>query len=610
MKQTPGPEAFDARSFVRTLTARPGVYRMLDAGGEVIYVGKARNLKRRVASYFRAHHDSPKTRRLVETIRDVEVTVTHTEAEALLLENNLIKKYRPRYNVLLRDDKSYPYIHLTEHQYPRLTFYRGTRSAPGRYFGPYPSAGSVRETLNLLQKLFQVRQCEDSFFQNRTRPCLQYQIKRCSAPCVGHIDPESYGNEVNSTELFLQGRSSQLVDVLVQRMEACSKRLEFEQAGRLRDQIAKLRRVLERQYVSGNGGDLDVVACAVQGEASCVQVLFFRGGRNLGNKAIFPHLPDVLGAKEILAAFVAQYYLGREIPPEILVSDDPDGADVLAEALTASSGHRVTITPRARGERARWVGMAVTNAEQALAAHLCSRAGLLGRFEALQYALHLDELPERLECFDISHTMGEATVASCVVFDLEGPRKSDYRRFNIKGVAPGDDYGAMHQALTRRYTRLRRGEGRIPDVLLVDGGVGQLAEAARVLEELQVSGPTVVGVAKGPDRRPGTEVLHLLGSDGPSILPADSPALHLVQQVRDEAHRFAITGHRQRRERKRGNSPLEQISGVGPKRRQRLLRQFGGLRQLSRAGVEDIAAIEGISGPLAQRIYDALHDDP
>ena len=610
MSDTKAADPFDPRAFVRNLTSRPGVYRMFSASGEVIYVGKARNLKRRVSSYFGRHHDSPKTRRMVDETRAMEVTVTHTEAEALLLENNLIKRHRPRYNVLLRDDKSYPYIYLSSDPFPRLAFHRGARRGSGRYFGPFPSAGAVRETLNLLQKLFQVRQCEDSFFQNRTRPCLQYQMDRCSAPCVGFADARAYADEVRNAELFLEGRSSQIVELLAKRMEHSAERLAYERAAYHRDQIAKLRRVQERQYVSSVGGDLDVVACAVQGDVSCVQVLFFRGGRSLGSKAFFPRLPNAIAAaEEILEVFIPQYYLGRDIPPEILVSHGPRGSDVITEALSDSAGRRVVINHRLRGERARWQAMAVTNAEQGLAAHLSSRAGLRRRFEALQDALSLDELPERLECFDISHTMGEATVASCVVFGLEGPAKSDYRRFNIEGVTPGDDYGAMRQALLRRYTRLKRGEGPIPDVLLVDGGPGQLAEAGRVLEELQVDGPAIVGVAKGPDRRPGMEVLHLLGTEVPSILAADSPALHLIQQVRDEAHRFAIGGHRQRRAKRRRTSTLEQIPGVGPKRRQTLLRQFGGLRQLSRAGVEDIAAVEGINRPLAQRIYDALRDD-
>ena len=607
---TTDPEAggFDHRAFLRTLTTRPGVYRMLNAAGEVLYVGKAKSLRRRVASYFRSQHGNSRILAMVQDLAGIEVTVTHTEAEALLLENHLIKEFRPRYNVLLRDDKSYPYIRLEEGKFPRLAFYRGSRKAGGRLYGPYPSAGAVRETLDLLQKLFRVRQCEDSFFRNRSRPCLQYQIERCSGPCVGLVDADSYAEDVRNAELFLAGKSSELVDNLVARMESAAQRLQFERAARYRDQIATLRRVQERQYVDAGSGDLDVVACALGGGLACVQVLFFRGGRNLGNKAFFPRLPVDLSPGELLAAFLAQYYLQHQPPSEVLLSHEPADQKVLEEALGAHAGRRLTLSSRLRGDRAHWVAMAVTNAEQALAAQLSSRASLRLRFEALQDALGLQATPERVECFDVSHTLGEATVAACVVFDQEGARKSDYRRYNIEGVTPGDDYGAMHQALHRRYTRLQRGEGRLPDLLLIDGGAGQLARAAEVLEELQVDGVTLVGVAKGADRRPGMELLHLLGAEAPSILQADSPALHLIQQIRDEAHRFAITGHRLRRERRRAVSRLEDIPGVGSRRRQSLLRQFGGLRQLARAGVEDIAGVPGISKALAQRIYDVLHE--
>jgi excinuclease ABC subunit C len=599
---------FDHRSFVRTLTTRPGVYRMLNPAREVLYVGKAKSLRRRVASYFRSQHTNARIGAMVQEIAAVEVTVTHTEAEALLLENHLIKELRPRYNVLLRDDKSYPYIRLEDGDFPRLAFYRGSRKVTGRLYGPYPSAGAVRETLDLLQKLFRVRQCEDSFFRNRSRPCLQYQIERCSAPCVALVDTTTYAEEVRNAELFLEGKSSELIDSLVTRMERASKGLEFERAARYRDQIVKLRRVQERQYVDAAAGDLDVVACALAAGIACVQVLFFRGGRTLGNKAFFPRMPVELKPAELLTAFLAQYYLEHPAPGEILVSHEPADRRVLEEALSAHARRRVTLSSRLRGDRSRWVAMAVTNAEQALVAQLSSRASLRMRFEALQDALSLEETPQRIECFDVSHTMGEATVASCVVFDQEGARKTDYRRYNIEGVTPGDDYAALQQALTRRYTRIQRGEGKVPDLLLIDGGAGQLARAAAVMEELQVDGVTLVGVAKGADRRPGMEELHLLGNGAPSILQADSPALHLIQQVRDEAHRFAITGHRQRRERRRGASRLEDIPGVGARRRQSLLRQFGGLQQLARAGVEDIACVPGISKALAQRIYEALHE--
>ncbi|MDT8383123.1 MAG: excinuclease ABC subunit UvrC [Gammaproteobacteria bacterium] len=619
---------FDARAYLKTLTSRPGVYRMLDAEGQVLYVGKAKNLKKRVSSYFRSASQGAKTRALVAQIRGVEVTVTHTEGEALLLENNLIKELKPRYNILLRDDKSYPYIFLSDHpHYPRLAYHRGAKRAKGRYFGPYPSAGAVRESLNLLQKLFRVRQCEDNFFNNRTRPCLQYQIKRCTGPCVGLIDEARYREDIRHTTMFLEGKSSQVIDELVGQMEQASAAQAFEEAAQYRDLIANLRRVQESQYVSGEGGDLDVIAAVTGGGLACVQVFFVRDGRHLGNKTFFPRHADGAEAGEVLAAFIAQYYLrgdsGRRVPSEILVNQALEDSELLQSVLSAESGRRVQISHKLRGERARWVEMAVTNADNALTTQIATKSTVLRRFEALQDVLQLDSPPQRLECFDISHTMGEATVASCVVLDTSGPVKADYRRFNIEGITPGDDYAAMHQALLRRYTRLKKGEGKMPDVLLIDGGKGQVSEAEAVLEELQISGITLVGVAKGPARRPGQEQLILSryrGANGAAdkklsakgttrILPADSPALHLIQQIRDEAHRFAITGHRQRRARARNTSVLEGIVGLGPKRRQTLLKQFGGLQEVSRAGVEDLARVPGISKQLAQRVYDVFHVD-
>ena len=601
---------FDARAFLKTLTPRPGVYRMLDVDGRVLYVGKARNLKRRVASYFRDNPSSAKIRSLVAHTRAMEVTVTHTEGEALILESTLIKQHRPRYNVLLRDDKGYPYIHLSGHEFPRLSFHRGARRAAGRYFGPYPSAGAVRDTLVLLQKVFKLRQCDDSFFQNRSRPCLQFQIKRCSAPCTREIGPAGYQRDVDNTVKFLEGKSDEVVHDLVGQMEAAADALRFEEAAGLRDQISQLRKIQEHQYVSGQRGNLDVVAAILRGGQACIQVFFFREGRLLGNKHFFPRLPeDEEDPATVLAAFIAQYYLDRDPPAEILVNHEPAEGELLARVLSECCGHGVHIAQHPRGERKRWLEMALQNAEHALNAQLSSQAGMRRRFEALQEALDLDAPPTRLECFDISHTLGEATVASCVVFDEEGPRKSDYRRYNIEGVAASDDYAAMSQALNRRYTRLKSNEARLPDVVFIDGGKGQLGVARTVLEELQVTDVTLVGVAKGSDRRAGLEVLHLSGEERPRILPADSAALHLIQQIRDEAHRFAITGHRQRRAQSRKTSVLESVPGVGPKRRRQLLRQFGGLQQLARAGVEDIARVESISRELAQRIYDAFHSD-
>jgi len=599
---------FDASEFLRHLTSHPGVYRMLGNDGEVLYVGKARNLKNRVSSYFRSGGLSPKTQVLMGQVINVEITVTHTESEALILENTLIKSLQPRYNILLRDDKSYPYIYLSSSQtYPRLTLHRGARKAKGRYFGPYPNATAVRESLHLLQKVFRVRQCEDSFFENRSRPCLQYQIKRCTAPCVELISPAAYAEDVRHTVQFLEGRNSEVIDELAQRMDAAAAALEYEEAARYRDQIVNLRHIQERQYVSGERGDLDILAVVAAGGVACVQVFYIRAGRNLGNKAFFPRVPGETVPGEILSAFVTQYYLGREVPNELLVNIDLPDAELLVRVLSEQAGHTVVLSSRVRGERARWVEMAERNAQHAVQARVSSRAGMYQRYEALQLALGLEEPVARLECFDISHTQGEATVASCVVFGLEGAVKSDYRRFNIEGIEPGDDYAAMAQALLRRYTRISAGEGVLPDLILIDGGKGQLSAARRVLDELQLSVP-MVGVAKGPERKAGWEVLHL--RDGRELrLAADNPGLHLIQQVRDEAHRFAITGHRARRGRSRTESPLEAIPGIGPRRRQQLLRQFGGLREVARAGVEDLLKVKGVSRELAQAIYNAFHGD-
>ncbi len=583
---------------------------MLDARGDVLYVGKARNLRQRIASYFREHHTSAKTRSLVTHIQTIEITITHTEAEALILENTLIKQLQPRYNILLRDDKGYPYIHVSKERFPQLMLYRGTKHLPGRYFGPYPNAHAARDTLGLLQKIFRLRTCEDSFFRNRSRPCLQFQIKRCTAPCVGLVNDKDYQRQLGDALLFLEGKSDQIIDDLAGRMEAAAAALQFEEAAIHRDQIAELRQIQESQHVEGESGDLDVIACITRAGAACVQVFIFRNGRLLGNKAFFPQLPPQDETPEaILTAFLAQYYLDKTIPGEILLTHKPLDIAPLTQAMQARSGKHITFTIRVRGERARWLAMARHNAEQALTAHLTSQTGIRRRFKLLQDILALDDEISRLECFDISHTQGEATVASCVVFGVEGPIKTDYRRYNISGITPGDDYAAMHQALTRRYTRILEEDSRLPEVLLIDGGKGQLAQAQAALEALQVSNITLIGVAKGADRKPGLETLFLSGQPYPLTLPADSAGLHLIQQIRDEAHRFAISGHRQRRAAPRKTSILESIAGIGSKRRQSLLKQFGGLKQLSRAGVDDLARVEGISNELAQRIYDTFHDN-
>jgi len=600
----------DAQNLLRDLPGLPGIYRMIDDGGTVIYVGKAGNLRKRVTSYFGRGGASAKTRSMVSQIHHIEVTVTRNETEALLLENNLIKELRPRYNVLLRDDKSYPYIYLSAGEdYPRLSFHRGARRGQGRYFGPYPNAGAVRDTLNLLQKLFRVRQCEDSFFRNRSRPCLQYQIKRCSAPCVGRIGVDEYRRDVRHAMMFLDGKNREVINELVTQMDAAAEQLAYEQAASIRDQIARLRRLQETQYVSGDHGDIDVVSCVTINGVGCIEVFFIRAGRNLGNKTFFPRHPAEMHRREILAAFLPQYYLGREIPPEILVDPKPDELTVIAEALAGTRGGPVRIRQSLRGRGAEWLKMASENATQNLRRHLASKANIAQRLLALQDVLGTEERPQRLECFDISHTGGESPVASCVVFDENGPLKSDYRRFNIENVAPGDDYAAIEQAVTRRYLRLKKGEGRLPDVLLIDGGKGQVRKALEALEELQLSDLTVIGVAKGPARRPGEEVLHVATAPAPITLAPDSVALHLIQQIRDEAHRFALAGHRQQRGKRRSRSSLEGIPGIGPARRRLLLRQFGGLQGVARAGIDELSGLEGINRQLAQRIYDTFHND-
>ncbi|MCM2331010.1 Excinuclease ABC subunit C [Geopseudomonas sagittaria] len=605
--------AFDSSDFLAGCSSRPGVYRMFDAEARLLYVGKANNLKKRLASYFRKSGLAPKTAALVARIAQIETTITANETEALLLEQTLIKEWRPPYNILLRDDKSYPYVLLSsEDEYPRLGIHRGAKKAKGRYFGPYPSGLAIRESLNLLQKTFQVRQCEDSYFKNRTRPCLQYQIKRCKGPCVGLVSPEEYAEDVRHSAMFLEGRSNQLADELNAAMEKAAAELDFERAAELRDQIALLRRVQDQQSMEGGSGDVDVVAAMVSPGGACVHLISVRGGRVLGSKNFFPQVAIEEEPADVLVAFLAQYYLGsseRDLPNELIVNCVHEDFPTLAAAIAEVRGRELAISHRVRGTRARWQQLAVTNAEQALASRLANRQHVAARMEALGEALGMDQPPQRLECFDISHSSGEAAVASCVVFGPEGPLKSDYRRFNIEGVTAGDDYAAMHQALTRRFRRLKEGEGKMPDILLVDGGKGQLNMAREVLQELAVVDLVLLGVAKGVTRKPGLETLYLNDAEHEFTLPGDSPALHLIQQIRDEAHRFAITGHRARRGKARRTSSLEEVPGVGPKRRRDLLKHFGGLQELTRASAEEIAKAPGISKKLAESIYTALHSE-
>ena len=604
----------DLKKALEKMTHHPGVYRMLDADGTLIYVGKAKDLKKRVASYFGKKPDSPKTRALIRQIRDVDITVTRTEAEALLLESNLIKQHKPRYNVVLRDDKSYPYLYLsTDNEFPRLSFYRGAKSGAGQYFGPYPSAKSARRTLNLTQKLFRIRQCDDNFFRNRSRPCLQYQIKRCTAPCVGLVSPGDYREDVKHTVMFLEGRNEEVIRELTAPMQKAADGLDYERAAQYRDQIISLRKIQENQYITAPRGELDIVACYMEDGYACVQVFFIRGGLNLGNKAFFPGHTGELTEAQVLNAFLPQYYLtgsrNRPAPGEILVSHPVADAETLMTLLSERRGKSVRLRQRHRSERRKWVEMALNNAEIALRTRLSSRDDYVSRFENLQGSLGLNEPVERIECFDVSHTSGEATVAACVVFNHGGAVKTDYRKFNIKDAPAGDDYAAISQAFNRRYSRIKKEEGKLPDLILIDGGKGQVSSIRAVAEELQLDEVTLLGVAKGKARKPGME--RLVFSDGKTeaSLAPDSPALHLIQEIRDEAHRFAVTGHRQQRNRKRSRSVLEDVEGVGSKRRRELIRYFGGLQGVSRAGVEELARAPGISHNLAKRIYASFHGD-
>jgi excinuclease ABC subunit C len=602
--------SFDHRRFLATVSESPGIYRMLDAQGDTIYVGKARRLKARLASYFRGALNA-KTQALVSRIADIQVTVTNSETEALLLEQTLIKELRPPYNILLRDDKSYPFIFVTDrHPYPALEYKRArSRRDDGRYLGPYPSSHAVRESLSLMQKIFRIRNCEDSVFAHRTRPCLQYQIERCSAPCVGHISEEDYRRDLEHAVQCLEGKSEQVTRELTEAMEAASRELAFEEAARLRDQIQQLRQLQQRQFVDTADGDADVFALASRPGALCISVLSVRHGRLLGARHHAPTNGLDLSPDALLAEFVSQYYLGqaREIPREVITSHPLEERALIAAALGERAGRQVRIVDQVRGHRAQWKSLAITNAEQQLAGQLASQSQLARRFAALREALGLETTPARLECFDISHSHGEATVASCVVFDENGPRKSDYRRFNIEGVAAGDDYAAMRQALTRRFRRLQEGEGQRPDILIVDGGKGQLNMAREVLGDLGASGVILLGVAKGTTRKAGLETLFLETVERTLDLDGASPALHLIQHIRDEAHRFAITGHRTRRDKVRRTSTLEGIPGVGPKRRRELLRFFGGLQGVRQASREELARVPGISAALAETIHRALH---
>lgn len=606
---------FDSKSFLTTVTEQPGVYRMYNAEAVVIYVGKAKNLKKRLSSYFRKNLDSEKTRALVSHIDQIDVTITHTETEALILEHNYIKQYLPKYNVLLRDDKSYPYIFISGHQHPRLSIHRGVKKRKGEYFGPYPDSGAVRETLHLLQKIFPVRQCEDSVYANRTRPCLMYQIGRCAAPCVSSvISTEEYDELVQYVRLFLQGKDKQVIETLIKKMEQASTTLQFEKAAMFRDQIQAIRRVQEQQFVSEDSvEDMDALGFAQENGIACVHILMIRGGKVLGSRSHFPKIPRNTTQSEVFSSFMSQYYLshneGRTIPSRIILNDGlMNETEVLSQALVQLSSKKVTISINPTGARNRYLRLANTNALTAITTKINHKMTINQRYKALREELGMENIA-RMECFDISHTMGESTVASCVVFNQEGPVKQEYRRYNISGITGGDDYAAMGQVLERRYSK-QLDVDKIPDVIFIDGGKGQLNRAVEIISAHWTEWPKrprLLGIAKGVTRKPGLETIITVEGDEFN-LPSDAPALHLIQHIRDESHNHAIAGHRAKRGKTRRTSVLEGIEGIGTKRRQALLKYMGGLQELKRASIEDIAKVPGISVSLAEKIYSSLKE--
>ena len=605
--------AFASKSFIDSLTQRAGTYQMIDSEGVVLYVGKAKNLKKRVSSYFRKTGVSAKTSALVKRIEDIDITVTETETEALILEQNLIKKHRPAFNILMRDDKSYPYILLTDKdQWPRLSFHRGPKRQKGTYFGPYPSVNSVRESMSLLQRVFKVRQCEDSFFKNRSRPCLQYQINRCSGPCVDLATEEDYQTSVELTRKYLEGKSDEITKQLEQQMDHASDEMQYERAAEIRDQIKALRQVQAQQVIEKGRGIIDVIAASLERGQACIHILYIRQGRILGSRSFYPKIQLSETVEDLLSEFLPQIYLnghGRsDIPKEIITSNSFEGSDALTKALEHLINRSVKIKHSVRGARAKWMELAARTANLNLQARLLSTQTVNQRFESLKDTLGFESTPERIECFDVSHSSGESTVASCVVFDSNGPVKNDYRKFNIKGVKANDDYAAMKQALERRYKRLVNGEGQMPDILLIDGGKGQLSVAKTALAELGVVGVTIIGVAKGTTRKAGFETL-IFAEKNHVITDPDQAALHLIQQIRDEAHRFAITGHKQQRDKKRRISALEGIPGVGPKRRRDLLKHFGGLVEVKKASVADLMKVSNINKQVAESIYAELCEE-
>jgi len=601
-------QEFDGKAFAARLPTRPGIYLMRDNGGTPLYVGKAGNLRKRVASYFDARPKVERIMRMVARISEIEISLTRTEGEALLLENEWIKSLKPRYNVLLRDDKSYPWIVITSsHEFPQIAFHRGARDKAKRYFGPYPSASSVRESINLIQKLFRIRNCQDSYFAHRNRPCLQYQIRRCTAPCVGLVSQDDYSDQVKDANLFLQGKNQKVLTRMISRMEQAAEEQEYEAAAMFRDQINALKQMQAQQFVSGSQADIDFIALAQEQNQCCVQLVSIRGGRNLGQRSHFPSQAEGYSAADVLEAFLGQYYQDRQPPAQLVVSHPLHNENLMASVFSETAGRKISIQAHPRGDRRKMLELAVGNSRQALQMRLASKANMAKQFETLQNILRLEEMPNTVECFDISHTAGNQTVGSCVVYDNNGPVKSKYRRYNLKGITPGDDYAAMRQVLTRRYGRIQAEEGTLPDLLVIDGGKGQLRQAEEALAEFGLAGIPLLGIAKGRSRRAGYEEW-ILASPTRSLRPGpESPASHLVQQIRDEAHRFAITGHRGRRQKAATKSRLEKIPGIGPGRRRALLNHFGGLQGVNKAGIEELSSVPGISRLLAEEIFRALH---
>ncbi|MCS6236801.1 excinuclease ABC subunit UvrC [Shewanella baltica] len=603
---------FNAQSFLRTVSSSAGVYRMYDVKNDVIYVGKAKDLKKRLTSYFRKNVANVKTQALVSHIHHIDVTLTHSETDALLLENDYIKQYMPKYNVLLRDDKSYPYILLSQHEHPRLAYHRGPQREKGHYFGPYPNGGAVRESLHLMQKLFPIRQCDDLYYKSRSRPCLQYQLSRCSAPCVGKVSYADYDEQVKLASLFLKGKDQQVISALVDKMELAAERQAYEQAARFRDQIMALRKVAEQQEVSNNKGDMDVIGVHYSSGIACFHLLFIREGKIFGSRSYYPSVPAQTDMDEVLRSFILQFYLNadiqRTIPKEVVISHNFEELYELEAAVSEALDKKFSIKTNVRADRASFLRLAVTNATNAVVTRLSHKNTVEQRFVLLEEILELSTPIQRMECFDISHTMGESTVASCVVFNREGPHKGEYRRYNIEGITPGDDYAAMKQAVSRRFDKIEAG-GKIPDILFIDGGLGQLRIAQKIVDEKFVhldKAPQLIGVAKGEGRKPGLETLILGDTETSFSLEGDSPALHLIQHIRDESHRFAIAGHRNRRQKTRNTSTLESIPGIGPKRRKALLQHLGGLQEVKGASVAELVKVPGISIEMAQTIHDAL----